>query len=75
MMGEILQFLLYVSLALFGMLGEGNYTNHKVYLSWFIICWIILICLTYIGYAIFELILWCLIVLKNLDYRKKWMKD
>ena len=53
MVGEILQFLLYVCLAIFAMLGEGNFTDAKVYLGWFLIFWILLISLVYISFSIF----------------------
>ena len=53
MVGEVFQFLLFVILAIFTMIGNGNFTTAKVYLAWAIIAWVIIICMSYLSFSLF----------------------
>lgn len=57
------------------MLGEGNFTEAKVYLGWFLIFWMLLISLVYISFSIFELVLWSCRVCGKVDYKERWKRD
>lgn len=54
------------------MIGEGNNTNVRLYLSWIIVLLVILICLAYIVFSIFCLILWGCKKFKDIDYVELW---
>ena len=75
MMGEVFQLVLYVFMAIFAMIGEGTHTTVKIYLGWLIISWIMVICLGYTTFAVFQLVLWICKNFRKIDYKERWMKE
>lgn len=71
---QILEFLLMVMLAIFAMIGDGKSTNSRVKISWGIIFLCLLIWFLYVGFGIFELVLWSCKRFRGVDYKEEWAK-
>lgn len=72
---EISQTLLMVLFAIFAMIGEGNNTMGRFYLSWVIVALVIAICLGYLIFSVFCLGLWAIKKWKGVDYIELWTKQ
>lgn len=64
-----------INFAIFAIIGEGNSTMFRIYLSWIIIFMIIAICFVYIVFSFFCFVLWSCKKFKGIDYIHIWKKD
>lgn len=70
-----MQLILMIGFAIFIMIGEGNYTNFKVYFSWILIFLSIAILLLYLIFSLLLLIFWIIEIICKIDYIKNWIDE
>lgn len=61
--------------AIFAIIGEGNYTNIRLILSWIIVFFILAISLAYLIFSVFCFVLWGCKKFKNIDYIEQWQNN